>query len=74
MDKILDVMEDIKQNITDSQYKIIMDSLMEFHKIENKWSEQKCVKINRLHNIMYPKYKNKHHINLPFLGRLREYM
>ena len=28
MDKILDVMEDIKQNITDNQYKIIMDSLM----------------------------------------------
>ena len=46
----------------------------QFHKIENKWSEQKCVKINRLHNIMYPKYKKKHHINLPFLGRLREYM
>ena len=36
MNKILDVMEDIKQNITDNQYKIIMDSLMEFHKIENK--------------------------------------
>ena len=36
MDKILDVMEDIKQNITDNQYKIIMDSLMEMHKIENK--------------------------------------
>ena len=29
MNKILDVMEDIKQNITDNQYKIIMDSLME---------------------------------------------
>ena len=36
MDKILDVMEDIKQNISDNQYKIIMDSLMEMHKIENK--------------------------------------
>ena len=36
MDKILDVMEDIKQNITDNQYKLIMDSLMEVHKIENK--------------------------------------
>ena len=32
MDKILDVMEDVKQNITDSQYKIIMDSLMEINK------------------------------------------
>ena len=33
MNKILDVMEDIKQNITDNQYKIIMDSLMEIHNI-----------------------------------------
>ena len=32
MNKILDVVEDIKQNITDSQYKIIMDSLMEINK------------------------------------------
>ena len=32
MDKILDVMEDIKQNITDNQYKTIMDSLMKIHK------------------------------------------
>ena len=36
MNQILDVMEDIKQNITDSQYKIIMDSLMEINKIETK--------------------------------------
>ena len=36
MNKILDVMEDIKQNITDNQYKTIMESLMEVHKIENK--------------------------------------
>ena len=36
MNKILDVVEDIKQNITDSQYKIIMDSLMEINKIETK--------------------------------------
>ena len=28
MDKILNVMEDVKQNITDNQYKMIMDSLM----------------------------------------------
>ena len=35
MNKILDVVEDIKQNIADNQYKIIMDSLMEVHKIEN---------------------------------------
>jgi len=32
MNKILDVMEDIKQNITDNQYKIIMDSLMAINK------------------------------------------
>ena len=31
MNKILDVVEDIKQNITDNQYKTIMDSLMEIH-------------------------------------------
>ena len=31
MDKILDVMEDIKQKITDNEYKIIMDSLKEIH-------------------------------------------
>ncbi len=32
MNKILDVMEDIKQNITDNQYKILMESLMEINK------------------------------------------
>ena len=39
MNKILDVMEDIKQNITDNQQKIIMDSLMEIHKIKNIYTE-----------------------------------
>ena len=38
MNKILDVMEDIKQNITDNQYKIIMDSLME---IRNEKEQEK---------------------------------
>ena len=33
MNKILDVVEDIKQNIKDNQYKTIMDSLMEINKI-----------------------------------------
>jgi len=33
MNKILDVVEDIKQKITDYEYKIIMDSLMEINKI-----------------------------------------
>ena len=32
MNKILDVVEDIKQNITDSQYKTITESLMEIEK------------------------------------------
>ena len=36
MNKILDVVEGIKQNITDNQYKIIMEPLMEVHEIENK--------------------------------------
>jgi hypothetical protein len=35
MNKILDVVDDIKQNITDNQYKTIMESLMEIHKINN---------------------------------------
>ncbi len=35
MNKILDVVEDIKQNITDNQYKILMESLMEMNKINN---------------------------------------
>ena len=47
MNKILDVVEDIKQNITDNQYKIIMDSLMEIHKnegrnINNESTSYKC--------------------------------
>ena len=31
MNKVLDVMEDIKQDITDNQYKTIMESLMEIN-------------------------------------------
>ena len=41
MDKILDVMEDIKQNITDNQYKIIMDSLMAINKDQNLYKNHK---------------------------------
>ncbi len=33
MNKILDVVEDIKQNIINNQYKIIMESLMEINKL-----------------------------------------
>ncbi len=36
MSKILAVIEDIKQNITDNQYKTIMDSLMEIHRGNNE--------------------------------------
>ena len=46
MDKILDVMEDIKQNITDNQYKIIMDSLMEI-KNENEREKEKDERVTR---------------------------
>ena len=41
MNKILDVMEDIKQNITDNQYKIIMDSLMKINKSDYKGKKTK---------------------------------
>jgi hypothetical protein len=37
MNKILGVVEDIKQNITDNQHKTIMDSLMEINKINNQY-------------------------------------
>ena len=36
MNKILDVVENIKNKLTDNEYKTIMDSFMEVHKIENK--------------------------------------
>ena len=36
MNKILDVAEDIKHNITDNQYKILMESLMEINNNGNK--------------------------------------
>ena len=35
MNKILDVVEDIKQKLTDNEYKTIMDSLMEVIKLVN---------------------------------------
>ena len=34
MNKILDVVEDIKQKLTDNEYKTIMDSLMEIIKYQ----------------------------------------
>ena len=44
MNKILDVMEDIKQNITDNQYKIIMDSLMAINKDPSIYKNHKSNK------------------------------
>ena len=41
MNKILDVVEDIKQKITDNQYKIVMDSLMEINKIPALYTNHK---------------------------------
>ena len=43
MDKILDVMEDIKQKITDNEYKIIMDSLMEIYKKEEDKKDNEVI-------------------------------
>jgi hypothetical protein len=40
MNKNLDVVEDTKQNITDNQYKSIMDSLMETRKEIEKEKEE----------------------------------
>jgi hypothetical protein len=37
MNKFSDVVEDIKQNITDNQYKLIMDSLIKINKINNQY-------------------------------------
>ena len=36
--RISEVMEDIKQNITDNQYKIIMESLMTINKDPNLYN------------------------------------
>ena len=36
MNNFLDVVDDIKQNVTDNQYKTIMDSLMEINNNGNK--------------------------------------
>ncbi len=47
MNKILDVVEDIKQNITDNQYKTIMDSLMEIHKTNNNGSLLPLLTVNQ---------------------------
>ena len=48
MNQILDIMEDIKQYITDSQYKTIMDSLMEINKLKLKIEILKVLLLNVL--------------------------
>ena len=48
MNKILDVMEDIKQNITDHQYKIIMESLMEMNNTNNLSFLTSNYKLNKI--------------------------
>ena len=46
MDKILDVMEDVKQNITDNEYKIIMESLMKIRneRVKEKENEERVIR------------------------------
>ena len=48
MNKILDVMEDIKQNITDNQYKTIMESLMEMNNTNNLSFLTSNYKLNKI--------------------------
>ena len=48
MNKFLDVMEDIKQNITDNQYKIIMESLMEINNTDNLSLLTSNYKLNKI--------------------------
>ena len=48
MNKILDVVEDIKQNITDNQYKTIMDSLMEINDTNKLPSLTNNHKLNKI--------------------------
>ena len=59
MDKILDVMEDIKQKITDNEYKIIMDSLMEIYKNkEDKKDNEVIMNLKRERNILIANNEN----------------
>ena len=51
MNKILDVVEDIKQNITDNQYKTIMDSLMEINDTKKLPSLTNNHKLNKISHL-----------------------
>ena len=48
MNKILDVVEDIKQNITDKQYKTIMESLMEINNTNKLPLSNNNLKLNKI--------------------------
>ena len=48
MNKILDVVEDIKQNITDNQYKTIMESLMEINNTNKLPLSNNNPKLNKI--------------------------
>ena len=64
MNKILDVIEDIKQNITDSQYKTIMDSLMEINdenKLPSLTNNHKLNKISHFFSWLDTKIKISEH-------------
>ena len=65
MNKILDVIEDIKQNITDNQYKILMESLMEINstnKLSLLTSNYKLNKIICLFNWLDTKIQISDHV------------
>ena len=48
MNKILDVLGDIKQNITDNQYKIIMEELMEINNTNKLPLSNNNPKLNKI--------------------------
>ena len=70
MDKILDVMEDIKQKITDNEYKIIMDSLKEIHKNKevneeiSNWKRERNILIANNENLKRQIFSIKNSINI----------
>jgi len=70
MDKILDVMEDIKQKITDNEYKIIMDSLKEIHKnkedneVISNWKRERNILIANNENLKRQLFAIKNSIDM----------
>ena len=70
MDKILDDMEDIKQKITDNEYKIIMDSLKEIHKnkedneVISNWKRERNILIANNENLKRQIFFIKNSINV----------